>query len=53
LEETFKDLSFRSESFRPNYFSFLLIKNAFGHYTIDDQRFEERMGVKNIIEAIS
>ncbi|RQO33782.1 AraC family transcriptional regulator [Chryseobacterium sp. KBW03] len=40
LEETFKDLPFRSEPFRPNYFSFLFIKNAFGHYTIDDQRFE-------------
>lgn len=40
LEDTFKDLPFRSEPFRPNYFSFLFIKNAFGHYTIDDQRFE-------------
>jgi AraC-like DNA-binding protein len=40
LEETFKDLPFRSEPFRPNYFSFLFIKSAFGHYTIDDQRFE-------------
>ncbi|SEL83164.1 helix-turn-helix domain-containing protein [Parapedobacter koreensis] len=40
LEDTFKDLPFRSEPFRPNYFSFLFIKSAFGHYTIDDQRFE-------------
>ncbi|KMQ68725.1 AraC family transcriptional regulator [Chryseobacterium sp. FH2] len=40
LEHTFKDLPFRSEPFRPNYFSFLFIKSAFGHYTIDDQRFE-------------
>ena len=40
LEDTFKDLPFLSEPFRPNYFSFLFIKNAFGHYTIDDQRFE-------------
>ncbi|MGH1516814.1 helix-turn-helix domain-containing protein [Chryseobacterium sp. JK1] len=40
LEDTFRDLPFRSEPFRPNYFSFLFIKNAFGHYTIDDQRFE-------------
>lgn len=39
LEDTFKDLPFRSEPFRPNYFSFLFVKNAFGHYTIDDQRF--------------
>lgn len=40
LEETFHDLPFRSEPFRPNYFSFLFIKSAFGYYTIDDQRFE-------------
>jgi len=40
LEDTFQKLPFRSESFRPNYFSFLFIKSAFGHYTIDDQRFE-------------
>lgn len=40
LEETFKSLPFRSEPFRPNYFSFLFVKNAFGYYTIDDQRFE-------------
>jgi AraC family transcriptional activator of pobA len=40
LEDTFKDLPFRSEPFRPNYFSFLFVKSAFGHYTIDDQRFE-------------
>lgn len=40
LEQTFKDLPFRSEPFRPNYFSFLFIKSALGHYTIDDQRFE-------------
>jgi AraC family transcriptional regulator, transcriptional activator of pobA len=40
LEDTFKELPFRSEPFRPNYFSFLFIKSAFGHYTIDDQRFQ-------------
>lgn len=40
LEQTFKDLPFRSEPFRPNYFSFLFIKSALGYYTIDDQRFE-------------
>lgn len=40
LEQTFKDLPFCSEPFRPNYFSFLLIKSALGFYTIDDQRFE-------------
>ncbi|MEJ5052696.1 helix-turn-helix domain-containing protein [Sphingobacterium sp. MYb382] len=40
LEDTFKELPFRSAPFRPNYFSFLFIKNALGYYTIDDQRFE-------------
>lgn len=40
LEDTFKDLPFRSEPFRPNYFSFLFIKSALGQYTIDDRVFE-------------
>lgn len=40
LEDTFKKLPFRSEPYRPNYFSFLFIKNALGHYTIDDQKFD-------------
>lgn len=40
LEDTFKDLPFRSQPFRPNYFSFLFIRNDYGHYTIDDQRFK-------------
>ncbi len=39
LENTFKDLPFRSEPFRPNYFSFLFIKDALGLYIIDDQEF--------------
>ncbi|MEH6682608.1 MAG: AraC family transcriptional regulator [Sediminicola sp.] len=40
LQETFKELPYRSIPFRPNYFSFLFIKNAFGSYTIDDKNFE-------------
>jgi AraC family transcriptional activator of pobA len=39
LQETFKKLPFTSVPFRPNYFSFLFIKEAFGKYTIDDQQF--------------
>jgi len=40
LKETFKELPFRSVPFRPNYFSFLFIKNGAGKYTIDDHVFD-------------
>ncbi|PWJ60270.1 AraC-like DNA-binding protein [Dyadobacter jejuensis] len=40
LEESFKELPYRSAPFRPYYFSFLFIKNASGKYTIDDRQFE-------------
>ncbi|MCE7054256.1 AraC family transcriptional regulator [Algoriphagus sp. AGSA1] len=40
LQQTFKELPFKSIPFRPNYFSFLFIKNAFGKYIIDDKTFE-------------
>lgn len=40
LQKTFKELPFRSIAFRPNYFSFLFIKEAFGAYTIDDHTFK-------------
>ncbi|MBW8244887.1 AraC family transcriptional regulator [Muricauda oceani] len=40
LQQTFKNLPYTSISFRPNYFSFLFIKDAFGKYTIDDKKFE-------------
>lgn len=39
LQQTFKELPFKSIPYRPNYFSFLFIKNAFGKYTIDDKDF--------------
>lgn len=42
LQDTFKQLPFRSQPFRPNYFSFLFIRDAFGQYTIDDLQFEVR-----------
>lgn len=44
LQDTFKTLPFTSVPFRPNYFSFLFIKDAFGKYTIDDQQFEVEPG---------
>ncbi|RAJ00416.1 AraC-like DNA-binding protein [Chitinophaga skermanii] len=44
LQQTFKEFPFTSEPFRPNYFSFLFIKEAFGKYTIDDQVFDIKPG---------
>ncbi|UOB17959.1 helix-turn-helix domain-containing protein [Abyssalbus ytuae] len=40
LQDTFKNLPYKSTPFRPNYFSFLFIENAYGKYTIDDKVFE-------------
>ena len=40
LQDTFKKLPYTSPPFRPNYFSFLFIKDAFGKYTIDDRSFD-------------
>lgn len=40
LQETFKKLPYKSVPFRPNYFSFLFVKDAYGKYTIDDKEFE-------------
>ncbi len=34
------DLPYQSEPFRPNYFSFLFVKNGTGAYSIDEQTFE-------------
>lgn len=42
LQDTFRQLPFRSQPFRPNYFSFLFIRDAFGMYIIDDLQFEVR-----------
>lgn len=44
LQETFTQFPFTSVPFRPNYFSFLFIQEAYGQYTIDDQRFEVKPG---------
>lgn len=44
LQQTFKEFPFTSVPFRPNYFSFLFIKEAYGKYTIDDQCFEVKPG---------
>ena len=44
LQDTFKALPFTSVPFRPNYFSFLFIGNAFGKYTIDDVNFTVEPG---------
>lgn len=39
LQDLFKEYPVSSVPFRPNFFSFLFIKDAFGHYTIDDLHF--------------
>jgi len=44
LQDIFKELPFTSVPFRPNYFSFLFIRNAFGKYTIDDLNFNIEPG---------
>ncbi|MHA4740491.1 helix-turn-helix domain-containing protein [Dyadobacter sp. MSC1_007] len=44
LQDTFKEFPFTSVPFRPNYFSFLFIREAYGKYTIDDQAFEVQPG---------
>jgi AraC family transcriptional activator of pobA len=44
LQDTFKELPFTSVPFRPNYFSFLFVRNAFGKYTIDDLHFNIEPG---------
>src|SRR5262249_45641005 len=44
LQDTFKKLPFTSVPFRPNYFSFLFVREAFGKYTIDDLNFTVEPG---------
>lgn len=44
LQHTFTQLPFTSVPFRPAYFSFLFIKDAFGKYTIDDHVFNVAPG---------
>ncbi|WP_461534121.1 hypothetical protein [Sinomicrobium sp.] len=40
LKDTGFDLPYESPSFRPDYFSFLFVKNGSGKYTIDEYEFE-------------
>ncbi|ETZ24713.1 AraC family transcriptional regulator [Pedobacter sp. V48] len=40
LRETFKNLPFKSIAYRPDYFSFVFVKNAFGKYIIDEMTFD-------------
>lgn len=40
LKDTFKQLPFKSIAFRPNYFSFLFVKDAQGRYTVDETTFD-------------
>ena len=44
LKDLHPDLPFASPGFRPNYFSFLFVKNARGKYTTDDLSFETKPG---------
>lgn len=39
LQDLFKEFPVSSIPYRPNFFSFLFIKDAFGKYTIDDLQF--------------
>ena len=39
LQDHFKEFPVSSIPYRPNFFSFLFIKDAFGNYTIDDLNF--------------
>jgi AraC-like DNA-binding protein len=39
LQDIFKTFPLTSIPYRPNFFSFLFVKDAFGKYTIDDLRF--------------
>jgi AraC family transcriptional activator of pobA len=44
LKDLHPELPFTSPGFRPNYFSFLFVKNARGKYTTDDQSFDSKPG---------
>ncbi|WP_316838534.1 helix-turn-helix domain-containing protein [Pedobacter gandavensis] len=40
LKETFKELPFKSIVYRPDYFSFVFVKDAHGRYNIDEMSFD-------------
>jgi AraC family transcriptional activator of pobA len=44
LVDTDFNLPYYSKPFRPNYFSFLFVKNGVGEYSIDDQTFKVNPG---------
>lgn len=44
LKDLHPELPFKSHSYRPNYFSFLFVKDANGRYTTDDLSFESEPG---------
>ncbi|WP_245600532.1 AraC family transcriptional regulator [Flavobacterium daejeonense] len=44
LKDTGFNLPYESPSFRPDYFSFLFVKDGTGKYTIDDHSFEVEQG---------
>ncbi|MGX5820097.1 AraC family transcriptional regulator [Chitinophaga lutea] len=44
LRELHVQLPYRSEGFRPNYFSFVFVKDGRGRYTTDDQTFDTQPG---------
>jgi AraC family transcriptional regulator, transcriptional activator of pobA len=45
LKETFKELPFASIGYRPDYFSFLFVKDAHGKYTVDEMTFAIEPGM--------
>lgn len=40
LKDTFKEFPFKSIAYRPDYFSFLFVKDAHGRYTVDEMTFD-------------
>jgi len=42
LKDVGFEVPYQSPSFRPDYFSFLFIKDGFGKYTIDEQSFQTK-----------
>src|ERR1700735_2665485 len=45
LKETFKELPVTSIGYRPDYFSFLFVKDAHGKYTVDEMTFPIEPGM--------
>jgi hypothetical protein len=45
LEDSFKEFPFSSIGYRPDYFSFLFVKDAHGKYTVDEMTFQIEPGM--------